>query len=69
MAPGIDGAGAVTSTGAAVELLDNLEGNNVAVSGFGVAFLVMICTTVSTASCSPGEIECGRTPSLSCIAI
>lgn len=69
MAPGIDGAGAVTSTGAAVKLLDNLEGNEVAVSGFGVALPVMICTTVSIASCSPGEVECGSAASLSCIAI
>lgn len=64
MAPRMDGTGAVTSTGAAVELLDNLEGKAVPVSGFDVAFLVMICTTVSAASCS-GELKRGSSASLS----
>lgn len=65
MALGIDGTGAVTSTGAAVELLDSLEGKAVPVSGFDVAFLAMICTTVSAASCS-GELNSGSSASLSC---
>lgn len=68
MASGIDGVDAVTNTGAAVELLDNLEGNAAAVSVFGVALLAMRCT-VYTASCSPGEVMCGSAASPSYVSI
>lgn len=69
MAPGVDGAGAITSTGAAAKLLDNLEGNKGAVSGFGVALPDMICMTVFAASCPPGEVRRGSAISVSCVPI
>lgn len=64
--PGICGADVVINAGAAVEVLDNLEWNAVGASGFGVALLVMICSTVFPATCSPGEVNRGSAASLSC---